>query len=156
MLRKILPICLVLAVAGCGPDTEAGKSPDGGGQQEVLKTWNPPPAGTIVDKAEERITEDRLNEQYFRVTVTSTETSKEGSFLLKLEYGFNINETTVDLPKWTKGVVLKPVLKKGAGHYHGLLGFDTGNGQFRELYDISVKNGNVVLKQTKGYYPVSK
>jgi hypothetical protein len=150
MLRKILPfLFLIFALAGCRQNEDTDKQEH---QKNVTQQWNPPPAGTVVDKFQERVTEDKLNEKYFRITVMATEESKAGSYLLKLEYGFNINETTIDLPKWTNGTVLKPVLKKGPGVYSCLLGFDTGDGQFRELYEIKGKGGDVSLKQTKGYY----
>lgn len=150
MLRKIFPLlCLILAFVAC----QQNKHTDKQDRKKVTQQWNPPPAGTIIDKFQERVTEDNLNEKYFRVTVISTEESKAGTYLLKLEYGFNINETTIDLPKWTNGAVLKPALKKGAGIYSCLLGFDTGDGQFRELYEIKAKGGDISLKQTKGYYP---
>jgi hypothetical protein len=150
MLRKIFAfLYLMFAFAGCRPNERADKQDH---QKNVTQQWNPPPAGTVVDKFQERVAEDNLNEKYFRITVIATEESKAGAYLLKLEYGFNINETTIDLPKWTNGTVLKPVLKKGAGAYSCLLGFDTGDGQFRELYAIKAQGGDVTLKQTKGYY----
>jgi hypothetical protein len=150
MLRKIFSfLCLMVAFAGCRSNEHADKQDH---QKKVTQQWNPPPAGTVVDKFQERVAEDNLNEKYFRITVISTEDSKAGAYLLKLEYGFNINETTIDLPKWTNGTVLKPVLKKGAETYSCLLGFDTGDGQFRELYSIKAQGGDVTLKQTKGYY----
>lgn len=150
MLRKIFPfLYLMFAFAGCRSNEHANKQDH---QKNVTQQWNPPLAGTIVDKFQERVTEDNLNEKYFRITVISTEDSKAGAYLLKLEFGFNINETTIDLPKWTNGTILKPVLKKGVGAYSCLLGFDTGDGQFRELYAIKAQDGDVTLKQTKGYY----
>lgn len=150
MLRKIFPfLCLMSALAGCRQNERPVNQDH---QENVSQQWSPPPEGTVVDKFQERVTEDNLNEKYFRITVISTKESKAGAYLLKLEYGFNINETTIDLPKWTGGTVLKPVLKKGAGTYSCLLGFDTGDGQFRELYAIRAKGGDVTLKQTKGYY----
>jgi hypothetical protein len=128
----------------------AGSKPvaqQAGGQAQ----WQPPAAGASVAEYKERVTDDNLNEKYFRVTVIATEKSKEGAYRLKLEYGFNINETEVQLPEWNKAV-LQPVLKKGEGNYHCLLGFDTGDGQFHELYMINAEGGDIRLKQTKGYY----
>lgn len=153
MLRKILALCLVIAIAGCG-QTDTSEQKKDKEQIPSVASWNPPPAGTVVDKIQERITEDNLNEKYFRVEVLTTENSKAGSYLLKLEQGFNKNETTIDLPKWTGGTVLKPVLQKGAEKYSCIIGFDTGDGQFHELYQVKTDGGNLKLKQTKGYYEV--
>jgi hypothetical protein len=150
MLYKIFPVlCLMFVLAACKQNEQTDKQDH---QKNTTQQWNPPPAGTAVDKFQERVAEDNLNEKYFRITVVSTEESKEGSYLLKLEYGFNINETTIDLPKWTKGTILKPILKKGPEQYSCLLGFDIGDGQFRELYLIKANSGDISLKQTKGYY----
>lgn len=117
-----------------------------------LKSWNPPAAGTIVDEYKEAIPEDKLNNAFFKVAVVSTEISDVGHFDLKLEYGANKNETTIDLPKLNRGTILKPVLKKGEGKYECILGFDEGDGVFRQLYLISVDNKNIKLKQTNYYY----
>ncbi len=120
--------------------------------QAAVSRWQPPAAGSVVDKQEQRITEDNLNESYFRVSVISTDSSKAGVYNLKLEYGYNINEVPIGLPAWTGNAVLKPVLRQGTGKYHCLVGFDTGDGQFRELYEVTVVNGTVKFKQTHGYY----
>jgi hypothetical protein len=152
MLRKILPVCLMFALAGChqpSPPEQKDKE-----QVTPASTWTPPPAGTVVDQIKERITEDNLNEKYFSVVVVATENSKTGSYLLKLEQGFNKNETIIDLPKWTGGATLKPVLQKGTEKYSCIIGFDTGDGQFHEFYQVKAEGGNLKLKQTTGYYEV--
>lgn len=148
MIKKILPLLLIV-LAGCGQQNTQEQP----GKKELKSQWQPPAAGTVVAKVEERITEDELNEKYFRVEVIATADSKDGNYNLKLAQGFNENETTIDLPKWVGGVILKPVLKKGDKKYSCDIGFDTGDGQFRELYQVRVNGeGNITLKQTRGYY----
>lgn len=117
-----------------------------------IESWNPPPAGTVIDEYKEAIPEDKLNNAFFRVAVIATETSNNGHFDLELEYGANINETTVDLPKLKRGIILKPLLKKGTAKYECLLGFDGGDGVFKEYYLISVDKKNIKLKKTHYYY----
>jgi len=115
-------------------------------------SWNPPAAGAVVGEYKEAIPEDKLNNAFFKVTIVATETSNEGHFDLRLEYGGNKNETTIDLPQLGRGTILKPVLKKGEGKHECLLGFDEGDGVFRQLYLVSVDNKNIKLKQTNYYY----
>ena len=117
-----------------------------------IESWNPPVAGTMVDEYKEAIPEDKLNNAFFKVAVIATETSNNGHFDLSLEYGANKNETTIDLPKLNRGTILKPVLKKGNAKYECLLGFDAGDGVFKEYYLVSVENKNIKLKKTHYYY----
>lgn len=151
MKFKITAAAILLGLYSCN-------NPEGTVQQQpaskaAVSQWQPPAAGSVVGKMEQRITEDNLNESYFRVSIISTDSSKAGFYNLKLEYGYNINEVPVGLPAWTGDTVLKPVLQQGTGKYHCLVGFDTGDNQFRELYEVTVVNGNVKFKQTHGYYP---
>ena len=155
MLKHVLPFCLLPIVISCHSNN-APATGHADGSSAVQVQWQPPAAGDIVTQYKERVAEDNLNEKYFRITVIATEDSKAGSYRLKLEYGFNINETEVRLPEWNKGVILKPVLKKGNGNYHCLLGFDTGDGEFHELYTIDAGGGDIRMKQTKGYYKSPK
>lgn len=153
MFKRVFPFFFLIACISCSQNNNSGEKQQPG----TLKTmWEPPAAGTTVAEYKERVTEDNLNEKYFRVTVKTTDLSPEGAYLLKLEYGYNINETDIRLPEWNKGTILKPVLKKGDGAYHCLLGFDAGDGRFRELYLINAEGGNIRLKQTKGYYKSSR
>ncbi len=149
MIKKILPL-LVVAMWGCGQQNTPEEIKK---EKKSVSQWQPPAAGTGVAKVEERITEDKLNEKYFRVEAIATADSKNGNYDLRLAHGFNTNETSIDLPKWVGGVVLKPVLKKGDKKYSCDIGFDTGDGQFHELYQVRVnEQGNITLKQTRGYY----
>ncbi len=136
------------ALFSCGEATGVSSTP----ASHAKITWQPPASGTVIDSFQERITEDKLNEIYFKVSVISTETSKNGSYNLKLEYGYNINETTLDLPEWPDHTVLRPVLQQGKEKYQCLVGFDPGDGAFRPLYEVRVIDKNIRMKQTHQYY----
>lgn len=150
MRKQIVPLFFLLLLAACHQDNSPGRNQSSATGN--VKQWQPPASGATVATYKERVTEDKLNEKYFTVTVKATENSSEGKYQVKLEYGFNINETDIQLPEWNHGVVLKPMLTKGKSPYHCLLGFDTGDGQFHELYEINAEGGDIRLKQTKGYY----
>lgn len=137
-------------IAGCGQ--KASEPATATQAVQPGNAWHPPAAGQVVAQYEERITGDQLNEKYFRVTVLATEGSAEGRYRLRLGYGFNINEADVGLPRWTGNAVLKPVLRKAAGPYHCILGFDAGDGEFHELYDIDAGTGDVHFKKIRAYY----
>lgn len=143
-------LCIMIAVVtfGCGNAPKQSKD-----NAIPTTSWNPPAAGTVVAKYEERFNKDNLNEAYFRVIVRATDSSKSGHFAVEMDGGENKNETEIDLPKWTPGSVLKPVLKKGDSTYECLLGFDAGDGQFKDLYLIKADDKkSITMKQIKGYY----
>jgi hypothetical protein len=151
MNRIYLLLFLVFLTASCANSTnETGKEHTSSVSKP--ESWNPPAAGVVVDEYKEAIPEDKLNNAFFKVVIVATEASNAGHFDLQLEYGGNKNETTIDLPKLNRGVILKPVLKKGEKKYECILGFDAGDGVFRELYLVSVDNKNIKLKQTRYYY----
>lgn len=149
MARKILCGFALLLLTGCAEkQTEAGNKTE----KEVVQQWQPPATGTVVAQYQKRIGEDKLNVKYFKVEMISTDNSKAGEYLMKFAYGFNANEKTVELPKWTEGTVLKPVIKEGLGDYACLVGFEANDNQFHELYEVKVINGDISVKQTRGYY----
>jgi len=148
LLCKTIGLFLILCLLSCQSNT----APSEQVSAPVIHTWTPPAAGEKVAQWEERITEDQLNESYFRVSVISTPGSAEGHYQLSLEYGFNVNETELNLPKWPEQTVLKPLLKQGEDRYQCRIGFDPGDGIFRPLYLVTVVNKNIRLKQTHQYY----
>ena len=150
MKLKLITAALLLGLYSCRNTTT--KQEEQATAPKAVNQWQPPAAGSVVAKQEQRITEDNLNESYFRVSIISTDSSKAGFYNLKLEYGYNINEVPIGLPAWTGNTVLKPLLQQGSGRYHCLVGFDAGDNRFRELYEVTVVNGNVKFKQTHGYY----
>jgi hypothetical protein len=143
-------LLLAVAVMTFGCKTKTGENNT---KATTMVNWNPPPAGTIVDQYEEKVTEDKINDIYFRVIIKTTDSSKYGHFAVTLERGGNKNETDIDLPKWYKGAILKPVIKKGTNPYECFLGFDAGDGIFKGFYQIKVdEKKSIVMKQIVGYY----
>ncbi len=150
-IKVLWSALLLTGTWGCGENPAAMQASI---KQEAREpAWKPPVAGTIVDRLEQRIKEDQLNDAYYRVSVISTDSSAQGVYLLKLEYGFNSNETTITLPKWHEGVQLKPVLKAGPEPYQCLIGFSAEDDRFHEYYEAVSESGSIRLKQTTGYYP---
>lgn len=144
MYLRILGLAVLLLSYSCHNKDDLHK-------KRTENHWQVPPAGARIDQLEQRITEDQLNKTFFRVTLISTELSVDGVYKVMLEYGFNRNETQISLPRWPDNAVLRPVLKAGKKPYQCYLGFDTGDGIFHELYDISVENKNIRMRQSYNY-----
>ena len=87
---------IALFTTGCINSTEETDK-DHTSTANKIESWIPPPTGTVIDEYKEAIPEDKLNNAFFRVAVLATETSNKGHFDIKLEYGANKNETTIDL-----------------------------------------------------------
>jgi len=121
-------------------------------QHQPAPAWQAPPAGTKVAEIRERIQQDRLNRLYFSVQVISTEDSKTGLYKVALTYGYGKRETTVQLPKWTDSIALKPALKKGKEEQTILLGFEAGDTTFHPYYEITVENKAIKMNQVRTYY----
>lgn len=149
MVRKILCGFALSLLCSCAEkQTEAGNKIE----TRALPQWQPPAAGTVVAQYQKRIGKDKLNVSYFKVEMISTDNSKAGEYLMKFAYGYNANEKTIELPKWTGNTVLKPVIKEGLGDYACLVGFEANDNQFHELYEVKAINNDVSVKQTRGYY----
>lgn len=118
----------------------------------LKQQWTPPAPGEIVAEYSEKIEENRLNDAYFKVIIRSTENSKNGIFDLELIYEQNENTTTLELPEWTDGIVLKPVIKKGENQYECLIGFEAGTHEFLEFYIVVIEDKNIRMTQTRIYY----
>lgn len=155
MPYKIIIVCCLVVCFGCG-DKQASMDTKKQHAAVPVATWQPPTAGTVIDAYEKKVEEDKLNNKTFKVSIISTEQSKEGVFLMKFNYGFNAHEKELSFPKWPNAVILKPVLKAGTDKYHCLVGFDAGDNQFHEFYEVKVVDGDLAIKQTTGYYPEKK
>lgn len=114
--------------------------------------WEIPPAGTVVAEYSERIKEDKINESYFKVQIIATNKSNEGKYDLHLNYGKNENKTTLELPEWLDGIVLKPALKKGSEPYQCFIGFEANDNKFHEFFEVKVENKDIKMNQTRAYY----
>jgi len=156
MSYKIILAAAVILCTSCQEgkpptDTVANKP-----TTPAIASWQPPAAGTLIDEYVKKVDEDKLNNKTFKVSLHSTEQSKEGVYLMKFNYGFNAHEKELSFPKWQGDIVLKPVLKAGTDKYHCLVGFEAGDNTFHEFYEVTVTNGDLAIKQTTGYYPEKK
>jgi len=150
MRLKILTFLFILFYCSCASSNTDKTGP--ARQQSVAQQWQPPQAGTTIADFKQRITEDQLNELYFKVSILSTEQSRRGRYTLKLAYGHNEHEVPLTLPEWTKGTILKPMIKPGKERYHCFIGFSANDHTFHEFYEVAVQDGTIKLKQTKAYY----
>lgn len=138
---------LLLTAACQEPDTMTSPS-----QTDTVKqVFTVPPAGTVVDSLVQEIADDALNKRVFKVRILATSASATGLFNLELTYGHNFNSTEIVLPAWTDDVILMPQIRADSVPYQCLIGFDAGDGIFRELYKVSSDNGTLRLKQTMSY-----
>lgn len=144
MYLRIFSLVLILCCSGCQNKRDHN-------DKQAENHWEVPDPGTRIDQVEQRITEDKLNKAFFRVTIISTPLSINGVYKVILEYGLNKNEIQVSLPRWPDGAVLRPELKAGPKPYQCYLGFDTGDGVFHELYEITVENKNIRMRQSYHY-----
>lgn len=123
---------------------------------EIVETpkhnnWIPPEPGVIIAEYKEQVLSDKLNDTYFLVQILSTDISKDGLFDLVLGYGQNINTTTLELPQWENGIVLKPAIEKGEKELQCYIGFVAEDTLFHEFYKVSAEDKDIRLKQTKSY-----
>jgi hypothetical protein len=154
MLKKILPVLTCLLVLNaCSSTTHTNTA----AEQPVNESgrndaWTPPAAGTTVAEYEKAIENDPLNKRSFKVQVITTDSSDQGRYMVRMEWGHNRGDRYIALPDWTGSVLLKPLLQPGSDAYHCLLGFDANDNEFHELYEIKALDGDISLKQTRGYY----
>lgn len=120
-------------------------------KKAATASFSVPPPGTVVDSLVQEIADDPLNNRLFKVRILATNASATGLFNLELTYGHNFNATEIVLPAWTDDVILRPQIRAGEKPYECFIGFDAGDGIFRELYKVSSDNGTLRLKQTMSY-----
>ncbi len=148
MYKIILLLPLMIFTLACNRPVESTATIT----QQAPDWWTPPAAGQVVDQLEQRVTEDKLNKKFFRVTLLSTEESQAGIYVIQLAFGHNNAEREITLPRWTGDLILKPVLKEGSEKYHCLMGFEANDGQFHELYEIKIVDGDIVFRETHKYF----
>ena len=142
----------ILIICSCG-DKPTALTAEKANTQSSTAQWQPPAAGMLVAEYKKPIDEDKLNKAFFEVKILSTESSDVGVFLMKFAHGFNSHEKELTFPKWPGNTTLKPVLKPGTEKYHCLVGFEAGDNQFHQFYEVKFANGDLSIKQTTGYYP---
>ena len=86
---KRFSLFLLIALSSC-----AGNS-----QDELIEHFYAPAANTIIAADSIKVEDDPLNELFFAVRLTSTDSSSAGSYLLEAHYGFNEAKTEIRFPK---------------------------------------------------------
>jgi len=154
MFQKILVLSSFLFIISCGrAEKPADKSLPGEKAVEPSQNWTPPSAGGIVAKFERPVKNSRLYNAWFRVSVLSTDSSSQGHYVIKAEYGANIHEIPLTFPEWNDGRILKPLLEPDTAAYTCRIGFDTGDGQFHPYYLVrsAGNDGDMSIKQVATY-----
>lgn len=155
---KAVSIALLsLSFAACGHDVE---NPQEQVQEKQnlpkLTIWKVPETGTSVVKFSKKIEGDDLNDFKFSVEVkTIASTATDGNFAIS--YGVGNARTTLNkpFPKWYENNVVQPIIKPvDSLQYGASIGFDPGDGSFKDLYLVVYKNGQLKISSTK-YYNVS-
>lgn len=143
-MRKILSLAL-LVVAGCSNND----------QKEIQHFYAPEP-GTIIISDSMPITEDELNELYYTIKITATDSSQYGHYLLDVAYGYDEAQSTLIYPRLTKG--LKPAVRRDTLPYSYIIGFKyDGEEDFKDYARVAatqkdVLNRQIELRYIKGYY----
>ncbi|RQO30249.1 hypothetical protein DBR32_11785 [Taibaiella sp. KBW10] len=134
----------------CESGTETPK--DAKNNLPKLQVWTVPAQKEKISDYSKAIKDD-LNKNNFEVIVSTTDsTAATGKFLVELNYGGNKNSTVKTFPKWYENNVVKPIVKgMDTLDYGAVIGFDPGDGSFKELYEITVKNKEIKMQQTKMY-----
>ncbi len=122
-------------------------------QVPKLNVWAVPTSGTEVAQFSKKIAEDELNDFKFKVVVkTNDNTANSGAF--DITYSAGVLKTTASkpFPKWYENNVVQPIIKPvDSLKYGALVGFDPGDGTFKELYLVSYIGGQLKLTNTKNY-----
>lgn len=150
-MRSFLSLLFILLIFLSCSETKNQLRESNSIENTKINNWTPPVPGQVIAEYKERITDDKINDSYFLVQILSTDISKDGLFDLVLGFGQNLNNTTLELPKWNDETILKPVIKKGEKEFQCYIGFEAGDSLFHELYKVSVQDKNIRLKQTKAY-----
>lgn len=115
--------------------------------KEIVKTQ---PAGTIIAADSMRFTEDKLNDFYFAVKVTTTEHSDKGTYAVEASVGPKEAASKFTMPRGGEEVV--PVLKKGDEPFSYIIGFYYNNDTtFYDYYKIAADASTIQMKYTKAY-----
>lgn len=121
--------------------------------REKLQVWQVPPPGTEVASYTKQIEEDKLNNGRFEVRVfTMDSTASRSEFEITYAYGASGSSSVKLFPKWHEDNVVKPVIKPVDSMDHGaMIGFDPGDGSFKELYLLQYKDAQLRLTRTRAY-----
>lgn len=116
-----------------------------------------PKAGTTIDSYQKKVTEgknDDLNDLQFNVEIITTDSSAiTGVFDVKFNFGNNVQQTQITFPKWEDGNIVTPKIQEDPSVKYGvIIGFDPGDGSFKDFYSLIIDNKDIKLKQVKAYF----
>lgn len=154
-MKKIVLFTLSMGILSFASCTEEGKAATEQSTQKSLPklaVWTVPAQSQQVANYSKAIKDD-LNKSKFEVAVSTTDsTAATGAFEVSLNFGANKNTTVKTFPKWYENNIVKPVVKgMDTLDYGAVIGFDPGDGSFQELYEVTVKNKEIKIVQTKMY-----
>lgn len=138
-------------LSACSNETESQTKP----AVAALSIWEvPTTSGTEVASYTKKIDEDKLNDAHFEVKIYTTENSaNKGTFEIKLASGPGTeNIVEKSFPKWTANNVVRPMIKAvDSLKYGAIIGFDPGDGSFKELFLVNFKDNSMELNRLKSY-----
>ena len=144
---KKLAFILVPLLAACG----SSDSP-----QDIVHFYAPA-TGTVVAADSIPITEDNLNDLYYSVRLTATDSSNQGRYELDASYGFNEAHSVMGFPRLTK--TIRPAIRLDTTMpYSYIIGFYyEGEQQFNNYARVSARKVNALqsqieLRYLKAYY----
>lgn len=144
-MKKLAFVLIPLLVA-CGSNTST----------EDITHFYAPAAGTVVAADSTPITEDNLNDFYYSVRLTATDSSDQGQYELDAAYGLNEAHSVVVYPRLTK--TIRPAIRPDSLPYSYIIGFYyEGEQQFNDYARVSARKVDMLqsqidLRYLKAYY----
>lgn len=144
---KKLALILIPLLAACGSSEST----------EDIQHFYAPAAGTVVAADSTPITEDNLNDFYYSVRLTATDSSNQGRYGLDAAYGLNEAHSIMAFPKLTK--TIRPAIRLDTSMpYSYIIGFYyDGEQQFNDYARVSARKvdmlqSQIELRYLKAYY----
>lgn len=144
-MKKLLYLLLLL-LAACGNNGTGN-----------IDHFYAPAAGTVVAADSIPIAEDNLNDMYYTVRLTATDSSDRGQYAMDAVYGFNEAQSTIAFPKLTKPI--RPAIRLDTTlPYSYIIGFHyEGEQQFNDYARVSARKvdglqSQIELRYLKAYY----
>jgi len=144
MKYSLLFIPLIL-LAACGSNTTPTEKAE-------IDHFYAPVAGTVVAADSTPIEDDALNDFYYSVRITATDSSSEGRYALDAAYGPNDAHTVLVYPKLDRQI--KPAIRPDDSPFSYIVGFYfEGSDTFKDYARVSAqKTGTESLLQIEVRY----
>ncbi len=145
-MKKII-FALIPLLAACG----------GSDSTQDIVHFYAPAAGTVVAADSTPITEDNLNDLYYSVRLTATDSSNQGRYDMDAAYGFNEAHSVMVFPKLTKTIHPAIRLDKTMPYSYIIGFYYEGEQQFNDYARVSARKvdalqSQVELRYLKAYY----